>query len=56
MPLKHGRSRKVFSANVSELMHSGYPQKQALAIAYSEKRRSVGTRRQRRLRKRNYVS
>lgn len=42
MPLKKGKSKAVFSANVRELMHSGYPQKQALAIAYSQKRRSAG--------------
>jgi len=36
MPLKKGKSRKVFSANVKELMESGRPQKQAVAIAYSQ--------------------
>lgn len=40
MPLRKGKSKKTFSYNVSELMHSGYPQKQALAIAYSQKRKS----------------
>lgn len=38
MPLKAGKSRRVFSANVSELVKSGRPLKQALAIAYSKKR------------------
>jgi hypothetical protein len=33
MPLKKGRSRKVVSENIRELMHSGRPQKQAIAIA-----------------------
>ena len=36
MPLKKGRSRKVVSENISELMHSGRPQKQSIAIAMSE--------------------
>ena len=40
MPLKRGKSKEVFSGNVRELMHSGYPQKQAVAIAYSQKLRS----------------
>jgi hypothetical protein len=33
MPLKSGKSKKVASENISELVHSGYPQKQAIAIA-----------------------
>jgi len=33
MPLKKGKSDKVVSQNISELRHSGYPQKQAIAIA-----------------------
>lgn len=41
MPLKKGKSKKVVSENISELRHSGYPQKQAIAIAMSEKRRSA---------------
>lgn len=36
MPLIHGKSQKAFSHNVSAEM--GKPQKQAVAIAYSEKR------------------
>ena len=36
MPLKRGKSKKVISGNISELMHSGRPQKQAVAIAMSE--------------------
>jgi hypothetical protein len=39
MPLKKGKSNKVKSENISELRHSGYPQKQAIAIAMSEARR-----------------
>lgn len=33
MPLKRGSSRKVVSTNIRELMHSGKPQAQAIAIA-----------------------
>ena len=34
--MKKGKSKKVISENIRELMHSGRPQKQAIAIAYSE--------------------
>ena len=40
MPLKKGKSDKVVSTNIRELMHSGRPQKQAIAIAYSKAGRS----------------
>jgi hypothetical protein len=33
MPLKKGSSRATVSSNISELMHSGRPQNQAVAIA-----------------------
>lgn len=36
MPLKKGKSKKAFSYNVAELVKSGRPQKQAVAIAYSQ--------------------
>ena len=33
MPLKEGSSRETISGNISEMMHSGHPQKQAIAAA-----------------------
>ena len=36
MPLHKGKSKSVVSSNIRELMHSGRPQKQAVAIAMSE--------------------
>lgn len=40
MPLIEGKSPKSFSHNVSTEMKAGRPQKQAVAIAYSEKRKA----------------
>lgn len=36
MPLQSGSSREAISANISELVHAGHPQKQAIAIAMSK--------------------
>lgn len=36
MPLMKGKSKKAISRNISELMHSGRPQRQAIAIAMSK--------------------
>lgn len=36
MPLKEGSDNKTVSKNISELRHSGYPQKQSIAIAMSK--------------------
>lgn len=40
MPLKHGKSKKDISSNIRTEMHEGKQQKQAVAIALSEARRS----------------
>jgi len=40
VPLKKGKSRKVISRNVSELVHSGKPQNQAVAIALDVARKA----------------
>lgn len=40
MPLMHGTSEKSFSHNVAKLIKEGYPRNQALAIAYSIKRKA----------------
>lgn len=40
MPLINGTSKKSFSSNIGELMNSGHPQKQSVAIAYAKKRES----------------
>ena len=40
MPLIKSKSKKVFKENVRREMKAGKPKKQALAIAYSVKRKS----------------
>lgn len=40
MPLIHGKSKKAFGENVKREMDAGKPQPQALAIAYSVKRKA----------------
>ena len=42
MPLIQGKSKEAFSHNVGAEMHSGRPQKQSVAIAYSEKAKAEG--------------
>ena len=38
MPLEKGKSKKAFSHNVATEVKAGKPIKQAVAIAYSEKK------------------
>lgn len=42
MPLKKSKSKKAFSENIKTEMQAGKPQKQAVAIAYSVKRKAQG--------------
>ncbi len=39
MPLNYGKSKAAFSENIRAEIAAGKPQKQAVAIAYSVKRR-----------------
>jgi hypothetical protein len=43
MPLKKGTSAKVVSQNIREMRHAGHPQKQAIAAALSQKRKSASS-------------
>jgi uncharacterized protein YdaT len=36
MPLLKGKSKKTMGKNIRTLLSEGYPQKQAVAIAYSK--------------------
>jgi len=40
MPLIHSKTPKAFKQNIKKMMHENVPQKQAVAIAYSEQRRA----------------
>ena len=46
MPLAKGKSKATISSNISELVKSGRPQKQAVAISYRQAGKSkVGVKR-----------
>lgn len=49
MPLKGGSDKKTISDNISELARSGYPQKQAVAIAYDHARKGKRENRKKKL-------
>jgi hypothetical protein len=40
MPLKKGKSDETLADNIKKLIDEGYPQKQAVAIAYKEAKRA----------------
>ena len=42
MPLKRGSSKKVVASNIRELVKSGRPQKQAVAIAMKKAGKARG--------------
>lgn len=44
MPLKRSTSKAAFSSNVKAEVAAGKPQRQAVAIAYSEKRAATKSR------------
>ena len=40
MPLARGKSQKIISSNISEMISSGHPRKQAIAASLNEARQS----------------
>jgi hypothetical protein len=40
MPLHKGKSKKVISENIKEMVEAGHPQKQAVAAALNQARKS----------------
>jgi len=52
MPIEKGSSKEVISRNISKLVREGYPQKQAIAIAYDRARKTSGRKLERKTGKR----
>lgn len=40
MPLAKGKSKKVISKNIREMINSGHPQRQAIAASLNQARKS----------------
>ena len=40
MPLSKGKSKKIISKNISEMVRSGHPRDQAIAASLSQARKS----------------
>lgn len=40
MPLKKGKSKKIISQNIAEMIESGHPRKQAIAASLNTARKS----------------
>lgn len=40
MPLEKGKSKKIVSHNIKEMVQAGHPQKQAVAASLNQARRS----------------
>lgn len=55
MPLLKGKGRKTISKNISELVHSGRPKKQAVAISLSEAGLSKSLSKKKNLKKRKLI-
>lgn len=56
MPLKKGKSTKVISSNIKEMIKAGYPRKQAIAASLTTARKSsVSTNKKSAVRKKRIV-